>query len=83
MCIDYTDLNKACPKDAYLLPSIYRLIGGASRHKFMSFLDAYLGYNQISMHPRDKEKMTFMVDDANYIYEIMSFGLKNTSATYQ
>jgi len=49
----------------------------------MSFLDAYSGYNQISMHPRDKEKTTFMTADANYYYEVMPFGLKNAGATYQ
>lgn len=51
MCTNYTDLNKAIPKDAYPLPSIDRLVDGASGHKFMSFLDAFSGYNQISMHP--------------------------------
>jgi len=49
----------------------------------LSFLDAYSGYNQISMHPKDKEKTTFTIDDANYFYEVMSFGLKNAGATYQ
>jgi len=46
-------------------------------------LDAYFGYNQISLHPRDKEKTSFMTDDSNYYYEVMSFGLKNAGATYQ
>ena len=45
MCTDYTDLNKACPKDVYPLPSIDRLIDGMSRSQVLSFLDAYLGYN--------------------------------------
>jgi len=56
MCTDYTDLNKACPNDAYPLPSIDRLVDRASEHKILSFLDAYSGYNQMRMHPRDKEK---------------------------
>ena len=56
---------------------------GAANHKILSFLDAYSGYNQISMHARDKEKKTFMTADASYYYEVMSFGLKNTRATYQ
>jgi len=55
MCTDYTDLNKACPKDAYPLPSIDRLVGGAAGHKILSFLDDYSGYNPIKMHPRNKE----------------------------
>jgi len=50
MCTDYTNLTKACPKDAYPLPSIDRLVDGAADHRMLSFLDAYLGYNQIRMY---------------------------------
>jgi len=56
MCVDYTDLNKACPKDCYALPSIDQIFNGAVGHTILSFLDAYSWYNQIQMHPRDKEK---------------------------
>jgi len=45
MCVDYTDLNKACPRDAYPLPNIDRLVDGAVGHAILSFLDAYSGYN--------------------------------------
>jgi len=45
ICTDFTDLNKTYPKDAYPLPSIDRLVDEASRHNFLSFLDAYSGYN--------------------------------------
>jgi len=58
-------------------------VDGATDYKILSFLDAYSGYNKISMHPRHKEKMAFMTVDANYYYEVMSFGLKNTGVTYQ
>ncbi|RDX74952.1 hypothetical protein CR513_45231, partial [Mucuna pruriens] len=51
MCIDYTDLNKACPKDPYPLPSIDRLVDGVAGFTLLSFMDAYSGYNQIWMHP--------------------------------
>jgi len=83
MCTDFTDLNKACPKDAYPLPNIDRLVDGASGHNFLSFLDAYSGYNQISMYGLDKSKTTFITDRANFCYEVMPFGLKNAGATYQ
>jgi len=83
MCTDYTDINKACTKDAYPLPSINRLVDGAAGHKMLSFLDAYSGYNQIRMHLRDKEKTAFMTEEANYYYKVMPFGLKNAEATYQ
>ena len=83
MCVDYRNINSACPKDTYPLPNIDRLVDGTTDHKIMSFLDAYSGYNQITMHPRDKEKTAFMTADANYYYEVMPFGLKNAGATYR
>jgi len=83
MCTDYTNLNKACPKDTYPLPSINRLVDRAVRHVVLSFLDAYSGYTQIPIYQYDKEKTTFITEDANYYYEVMSFGLKNAGATYQ
>ncbi|XP_052735490.1 uncharacterized protein LOC108328707 [Vigna angularis] len=83
MCVDFTDLNKACPKDSYPLPSIDRLVDGASGHTILSFLDAYSGYNQIPMYAPDQSKTAFITEQANYCYEVMPFGLKNAGATYQ
>nr|KYP65311.1 Transposon Ty3-G Gag-Pol polyprotein [Cajanus cajan] len=83
MCVDYTDLNKACPKDSYPLLSIDRLVDGASGHALLSFLDAYSGYNQIMMYPSDEVHTSFITDHANYCYRVMSFDLKNAGATYQ
>lgn len=83
MCTDYTDLNKACPKDSHPLPNIDNLVDGASGHKMLSFLDAYSGYNQIPMHPANQEKTAFITHLGSYCYEVMSFGLKNAGATYQ
>jgi len=51
MCVDFTYLNKVCPKDSYPLPSIDALVDNASGYKMLSFLDAFSGYNQIKMHP--------------------------------
>jgi len=83
MCIDFTDLNKACPKDLYSLPSIDALMDNASGCRLLSFLDAFSGYNQIHMHPRNESKMTFMIELSSYCYKVMPFGLKNAGATYQ
>jgi len=83
MCVDYTDLNKACPRDVYPLPNIDRLVDGAAGNKVLSFLDAYFGYNQIPMAVSDMHKTAFITDDANYFYRVMPFGLKNAGATYQ
>jgi len=83
MCVDYTDLNKACPQDAYPLPSIDRLVDGAAGHAILSFLDAYSGYNQIPMVEEDKIKTAIITEEANLYYRVMPFGLKNAGATYQ
>jgi len=83
MCVDYTSLNKACPKDAYPMPSIDRLVDGAAGNKVLNFLDAFSGYNQISMYNRDVGKTTFITEASNYCYQVIPFGLKNAGATYQ
>ncbi|GAU37149.1 hypothetical protein TSUD_293060 [Trifolium subterraneum] len=83
MCVDYTDLNRACPKDAYPLPNIDKLVDNSSRFKLLSFMDAYSGYIQIKMAEIDKKKTAFMTETGNYYYNVMSFGLKNAGVTYQ
>ena len=83
MCIDYTDLNKACPKDSYSLSSIDQLVDATSRFQFMSFMDAFSGYNQIWIAEEDEEKTAFITDRGTYYYKVMPFGLKNVDATYQ
>jgi len=76
MCVDYTDLNKACPRDVDPLPNIDRLVDGGADNKVLSFLDAYSGYDQIPMATSDMNKTAFITD-------VMPFGLKNAGATYQ
>ena len=83
MCVDFTDLNKACPKDSYPLPSIDALVDSASGCRLLSFLDAFPGYNQICMHPRDECKTAFMTELSCYCYKVMLFRLKNAGATCQ
>ena len=83
MYTDYTNLNKACPKDACPLLNIDRLVNGVARHRINSFLDAFSGYNQIPMYDRDVEKMTLITESSNYCYQVMTFGLKKVGATYQ
>ncbi|XP_059623044.1 uncharacterized protein LOC132266209 [Cornus florida] len=56
LCVDFTDLNKACPKDNFPLPRIDMLIEGMAGHELLSFMDAYSRYNQISMYTSDREK---------------------------
>ncbi|XP_016648970.1 PREDICTED: uncharacterized protein LOC107880923 [Prunus mume] len=83
MCQDYTDLNKACPKDSFPLPRIDQLVDATAGHELLSFMDAYSGYNQIFMDPTDSEHTTFITDRGLYCYNVMPFGLKNAGATYQ
>ena len=83
MCIDFTDLNKACPKDSFPLPRIDQLVDATSGHELLTFMDAFSGYNQIRMAPEDEEKTTFVTDQGLFCYRVMPFGLKNAGATYQ
>ncbi|GKV14687.1 hypothetical protein SLEP1_g25519 [Rubroshorea leprosula] len=83
MCIDYTNLNDACPKDCYPMPNIDKLVEAASGNARLSLLDAYSGYHQVPMAPEDEEKTSFYAGDEIYCYVMMPFGLKNAGATYQ
>lgn len=76
MCVDYKDLNKACPKDSFPLPSIDRMIDVTAGHEILTFLDAYSGYNQIRMNLEDQEKTSFITKYGTYCYNVMSFGPK-------
>ena len=58
MCVDFTDLNKACPKDSFPLPRIDQLVDLMAGHKLLTFMDAFSGYNQIMMNEDDQEKMS-------------------------
>ena len=60
MCVNFTDLNKACPKDSYPLPRIDQLVDSTAGHKLLSFMDAFSGYNQIRMDEADQEKTSFV-----------------------
>ncbi|GKV44647.1 hypothetical protein SLEP1_g51809 [Rubroshorea leprosula] len=83
MCIDYTNLNQACPKDCYSMLNIDKLVEAASGNKRLSLLDAYSGYHQVSMALEDEGQTSFYADDEIYCYVMMPFGLKNVGATYQ
>ena len=82
-CVDFRNLNKACPKDKFPLPNMDLLIDSAVRSAMFSFMDGFSGYNQIRMAPKDAEKTAFRTPMGNFYYIVMPLGLKNTSATYQ
>ncbi|KAL2224730.1 UNVERIFIED_CONTAM: Transposon Ty3-G Gag-Pol polyprotein [Sesamum indicum] len=83
LCIDFTNLNKACPKDPFPLPRIVLLVDSTSGCEMLSFLDAYQGYNKISLALEDQEKTSFVTDQEIFCYNVMPFDLKNARATYQ
>lgn len=83
MCVDFTDLNKACPKDCFPPPRIDQLVDSTAGHEVLSFMDAFSGYNQIRMAESDQEKMSFTTDRGLYCYTVMPFELKNAGATFQ
>ncbi|CAL9018927.1 unnamed protein product, partial [Prunus brigantina] len=76
VCVDYTDLNKACPKDNFPLPRIDQLVDSTSGNQLLSFIDTYSGYNQIMMHEDDRVKTSFIIERGTYCYKVMPFGLK-------
>ena len=82
-CMDFRNLNKACPKDEFPLPNIALLIDSTIGSSMFSFMDGYSGYNQIRMAAKDVEKTTFRTLIGNFYYTVMLFGLKNVGATYQ
>jgi hypothetical protein len=81
MCMDFTDLNKVCPKDSFPLLKIDKLVDSTVGFEYLTSLDANSGY-QVPMHLNDKEKMTFITEKKTFCYQAMPFGLKNTGATY-
>uniref|UniRef100_A0A2N9FTE0 RNA-directed DNA polymerase n=1 Tax=Fagus sylvatica TaxID=28930 RepID=A0A2N9FTE0_FAGSY len=83
VCVDFTNLNQACPKDPFPLPKIDQLVDATAGHDRMSFLDAFQGYHQIALSAEDREKTAFITPLGIYCYKVMPFGLKNAGATYQ
>jgi hypothetical protein len=82
MCIDYTNLNKACPKDPYPLPRIDRIVDSTSGCDMLSFIDAYSGFHQIKMAGDDRKHIAFVTVDGLYCYIVMPYGLLNALPTF-
>ncbi|CAA0842863.1 Unknown protein, partial [Striga hermonthica] len=83
MCIDFRDLNKACPKDLYPLPRIDQLVDSTAGCELLSLMDASQGYHQIPLAKEDWKRVSFITSKGTYCYVVMLFGLKNVGATYQ
>nr|GEY82927.1 reverse transcriptase domain-containing protein [Tanacetum cinerariifolium] len=83
MCVEFIDLNKACPQDCYPLSEIDWKVKSLCGYPFKCFMDAYKGYHHIQMAEQDEEKTAFHTSHGVYCYTKMPFGLKNAGATYQ
>jgi hypothetical protein len=83
MCVDYTSLNKACPKDLFPLPRIDQVVDSMTGCETFCFLDAYSGYHQIAMCIVDQLATSFITTFSAYCNQTMPFGLKNAGATFQ
>ena len=71
MCVDYRDLNKASPKDKFLLPHIDVIVDNTTQTPIFSFMDGFSGYNQIKMAPEDMENTTFMRPWGTFCYKVL------------
>jgi hypothetical protein len=83
LCVDFTSLNKAYPKDPYPLPRIDQIVDSITGCDLLCFLDAFSGYHQIKMAKEDEEKTAFITPCGVYCYICMPFSLKNAGATFQ
>ncbi|KAL0300030.1 UNVERIFIED_CONTAM: Transposon Tf2-12 polyprotein [Sesamum angustifolium] len=83
VCVDFRDLNNACPKDDFSLPIAELMKNATTGHEALSFMDGSSGYNQIRMAPADEKLTAFRTPKGIYCYKVMSFRLKNAGATYQ
>ena len=83
ICVDFTNLNKACLKDNYPLPRIDILVDLTERHQLLSFMDAFSDYNQIKLDEADQENTSFETSQGLFCYKVIPFGLKNAGTTYQ
>jgi hypothetical protein len=83
VCVDFRDLNKACPKDDFPLHITEMMVDTITEYKVLSFMDGSSGYNQIKMAPEDAIHTAFRTPKGIYCYKVMPFGLKNAGATYQ
>jgi hypothetical protein len=82
MCIDFTDLNKCCPKDDFPLMRIDKVVDSAAGCEIMALLDCFLGYHQICLCKEDEEKTSFITPFGTYCYLRMPEGLKNAGLTF-
>jgi hypothetical protein len=83
VCVDYRDINKACPKDNYPTPFIDQIVDDCAGSEIFSLMDGFSGYNQINILPADQHKTAFIFPWGTFAYRKLPFGLKNVGMTFQ
>jgi hypothetical protein len=83
VCVDFRDLNRACPKDDFPLLNTELVVASTTGYGALSFMDGSSGYKQIKMDPLDASDTAFRTPKGNFYYTVLPFGLKNAGATYQ
>jgi hypothetical protein len=83
VCMDFQDLNKACPKENFPTSFIDQILDECSGSEIFSFMDGFSSYNQIQIQPEDQHKTTFICPWGTFAYKKIPFGLKNVGATFQ
>ncbi|XP_019055351.1 PREDICTED: uncharacterized protein LOC109115573 [Nelumbo nucifera] len=70
-------------KESFPFPRIDHLVNATAGYELLIFMDSFSGYNQMQMHPDDKEKTSFIIEHGAHCYKVMPIGLNNAGATYQ
>ena len=83
LCVDFRNLNRSSLKDNYPLPKIEKILQKVVGAQRISMVDGFSRYNQISMHPDDKEKISFTTPWGTFMNRKMPFGLMNAGANFQ
>jgi hypothetical protein len=83
VCVDYRDINKACPKDNYPTPFVDQIVDDLCRSEIFSLMDGFSGYNQINILPADQHKTSFIFPWGTFTYRKLPFSLNNVGATFQ
>ena len=83
ICIDFTNLNQAFPKDSFLLPRINQLLDATAGYELLSFMNAYSDTARSRCILRTRTKRRSSLTQGTYCYKVISFGLKNAEATFQ
>jgi hypothetical protein len=83
VCVDYRDINKACPKDNFPTPFVDQIVDDCADSEIFSLMDGFSGYNQINIVPEDQHKTDFICPWGTFAYRKLPFSLKNAGAMFQ